>query len=162
MIEAERASFERAIKSGQIPTDEAAEAPVGAQAGVLEGAKDQLDVWLRYIKWVRERFPSGGSKSQLLPILERCTRSLLQEVVTNEEGARECIYADDVRYLRVWIAYADNLEEPLEVRTHARLVVTRGSVHYNRPCPTISYPAPAVPRHANEAATALPPGLPVP
>lgn len=58
-----------------------------------------------YIKWTRETFPAGGHKADLLPLLERATRSL--------QGSQR--YADDVRYLRVWVQYADCLPDPDDV-----------------------------------------------
>lgn len=49
----------------------------------------------RFIKWTQDAFKAGGSKSELLPLLERCTREL--------QGDER--YRDDARYLRVWIQY---------------------------------------------------------
>ncbi|KAK9822716.1 hypothetical protein WJX81_007865 [Elliptochloris bilobata] len=64
--------------------------------------QDPLEVWLRFVKWTQDTFKAGGSKSELLPLLERCTREL--------QGVER--YRDDARYLRVWIQYADCLPEP--------------------------------------------------
>ena len=50
----------------------------------------------RFIKWTHDTFKAGGNKSELLPLLERCTREL--------QGVER--YKDDARYLRVWIQYA--------------------------------------------------------
>ncbi len=57
--------------------------------------EDPLAAWLEYIKWTKDTFVSGGQKSELLPLLERCTREF--------HGKEE--YRDDIRYLRVWIQY---------------------------------------------------------
>jgi hypothetical protein len=57
--------------------------------------EDPLETWLEYIKWTKDTFVSGGQKSELLPLLERCTREF--------HGREE--YRDDIRYLRVWIQY---------------------------------------------------------
>ncbi|KAL4440602.1 hypothetical protein ABPG75_003603 [Micractinium tetrahymenae] len=66
---------------------------------------DPLEVWLRFIKWTQEAFAAGGHKAELLPLLERCTREL------QADGR----YAADIRYLRVWIQYADCLPDPGDV-----------------------------------------------
>lgn len=66
---------------------------------------DPLEVWLRFIKWTQEFFSAGGHKAELLPLLERCTREL-------QAGGR---YSADIRYLRVWIQYADCLPDPGDV-----------------------------------------------
>ena len=49
----------------------------------------------RLIKWVQAAYPAGGHQAQLRPLLERCTRELLQ----HEH------YKQDLRYLRVWLQY---------------------------------------------------------
>ncbi|WPT13100.1 Putative inactive serine/threonine-protein kinase bub1 [Picochlorum sp. SENEW3] len=67
--------------------------------------EDPLETWLEYIKWTKDTFVSGGQKSELLPLLERCTREF--------HGREE--YRDDIRYLRVWIQYADCLPDPADV-----------------------------------------------
>ena len=59
----------------------------------------------RYIKWTQETFPAGGHKAELLPILEMCTRQFQD----NPE------YKNDIRYLRVWIQYADCVPDPSDI-----------------------------------------------
>ncbi len=66
---------------------------------------DPLETWLDYIKWTKDTFVSGGAKSELLPLLEKCTR----------EFHKDDRYKDDIRYLRVWIQYADCLPDPSDV-----------------------------------------------
>lgn len=66
---------------------------------------DPLEKWVEYIKWTRDNFASGGKTSELLPLLEKCTREFHQ----SEQ------YRDDIRYLRVWIMYADSLPDPSDV-----------------------------------------------
>ncbi|PSC71993.1 mitotic checkpoint serine threonine-kinase BUB1 [Micractinium conductrix] len=73
---------------------------------------DPLEVWLRFIKWTQETFSAGGHKAELLPLLERCTREL-----QGWDGGR---YARDIRYLRVWIQYADCLPDPGDVFSFLR------------------------------------------
>ncbi|KAL0288227.1 UNVERIFIED_CONTAM: Mitotic spindle checkpoint protein BUBR1 [Sesamum angustifolium] len=50
------------------------------------------------IKWVQEAFPSGGDYSGLVVIYEQCVRTFWHEDR----------YKDDLRYLKVWLEYAEN------------------------------------------------------
>ncbi|KAG4917369.1 hypothetical protein JHK85_055650 [Glycine max] len=52
----------------------------------------------RCIKWVQEAFPPGGDSSGLVVIYEQCVRAFWH----SER------YKDDLRYLKVWLEYADN------------------------------------------------------
>lgn len=59
-----------------------------------------------YIKHVRETAPSGSTQSSLLiPLLERATKALL----TDET------FAQDIRYVRLWIAYSRLVERKSDV-----------------------------------------------
>ena len=49
----------------------------------------------RFIKWSQGNANTGSRRTELLPLLERCTR----ELQADER------YRGDVRYLRVWIQY---------------------------------------------------------
>ena len=66
---------------------------------------DPLEKWVEYIKWTKDTFVSGGKTSELLPLLEKCTREFHQSDQ----------YRNDIRYLRVWIMYADCLPDPSDV-----------------------------------------------
>ncbi|KAL3514906.1 hypothetical protein ACH5RR_027623 [Cinchona calisaya] len=59
---------------------------------------DPLQPWLRCIKWVQEAFPPGGDSSGLVVIYEQCVRSFWHQER----------YKDDLRYLKVWLEYAEN------------------------------------------------------
>ena len=72
---------------------------------------DPLEVWVRFIKWAEQTFHSGGRETEILPLLERCTREL-REAPENFEK-----YKDDPRYLRVWVKYADLCKEPGDIFT---------------------------------------------
>ena len=50
----------------------------------------------RLIKWTEQTFPTNKNE-ELLPILEKCTVELQEDTK----------YQKDLRYLRVWIKYAD-------------------------------------------------------
>ncbi|KAJ7558034.1 hypothetical protein O6H91_04G022800 [Diphasiastrum complanatum] len=66
--------------------------------------EDPLKPWIRFIKWAKETFPSGA-KSKLLPLLQLCTKTFLH---TKQ-------YYDDLRYLRLWVRYADCSSDPLQI-----------------------------------------------
>lgn len=60
---------------------------------------DPFEVWVRYVSWTVENFPSGNSHdSGLLHLLERATREFLHE----EQ------YKNDPRYVKLWIQYIQN------------------------------------------------------
>ncbi|KAK6947970.1 Mad3/Bub1 homology region 1 [Dillenia turbinata] len=62
---------------------------------------DPLQPWLECIKWVQEAFPPGGDSSGLVVLYEQCVRSFWH----SER------YKDDLRYLKVWLEYADNCSD---------------------------------------------------
>ncbi|RWR72761.1 mitotic spindle checkpoint protein BUBR1 [Cinnamomum micranthum f. kanehirae] len=59
---------------------------------------DPLHPWIECIKWVQESFPTGGECSGLVVIYEQCVRTFWHSDR----------YKDDLRYLKVWLEYADN------------------------------------------------------
>ncbi|XP_031488567.1 mitotic spindle checkpoint protein BUBR1 [Nymphaea colorata] len=62
---------------------------------------DPLMPWLECIKWVQEYFPAGGKYSGLLVIYEQCVRTFWHQAQ----------YKDDLRYVKVWLEYADNCSD---------------------------------------------------
>ena len=67
---------------------------------------DPLVLWNRYIKWVEANFPKGDSKTTVLDILERATKTL----------TKHSSYKEDKRFLRMWIRYADlDKEREMEI-----------------------------------------------
>ncbi|KAK4804973.1 hypothetical protein SAY86_004790 [Trapa natans] len=59
---------------------------------------DPLQPWLECIKWVQEAYPPGGDCSGLVVIYEQCVRTFWHSDR----------YKDDLRYLKVWLEYAEN------------------------------------------------------
>ncbi|XP_057951870.1 mitotic spindle checkpoint protein BUBR1 isoform X2 [Malania oleifera] len=59
---------------------------------------DPLHPWIECIKWVQEAFPPGGDCSGLVVIYEQCVRTFWHSDR----------YKDDLRYLKVWLEYAEN------------------------------------------------------
>lgn len=58
---------------------------------------DPLDIYDRYVKWTLNAYPSAQAtpQSQLLPLLERATKSFLTSTH----------YKNDPRYLKLWLHY---------------------------------------------------------
>lgn len=67
--------------------------------------EDPLDVWDRYIKWTEQTFPQGGKESNLNVLLERAVMRFTEE---NK-------YHNDVRYVDLWIKFAEHCHEPLDI-----------------------------------------------
>eukprot|EP01083_Nonionella_stella_P283903 966345_1 len=61
----------------------------------ISNGNDDLSIWSKYIKWVKNSYPAGGSKSKLFPVLERCTRRFV----------KESKYKNSKKYLRIWMDY---------------------------------------------------------
>ncbi|GMH04986.1 hypothetical protein Nepgr_006826 [Nepenthes gracilis] len=59
---------------------------------------DPLNPWLECIKWVQDAFPAGGECSGLVILYEQCVRTFWHSDQ----------YKNDLRYLKVWLEYADN------------------------------------------------------
>ena len=67
---------------------------------------DPLEVWTRYINWVRESYPQGHTtESGLITLIERCTRHFLSYPQ----------YKDDPRYLRLFILYTRYFDAPVDI-----------------------------------------------
>lgn len=63
----------------------------------INDSDDPLDIYDRYVKWTLNAYPSAQAtpQSQLLPLLERATKSFL----TSSH------YKNDPRYLKLWLHY---------------------------------------------------------
>lgn len=67
--------------------------------------EDPLALWLKYIRWTENAYPSGGFQSHLLVLLEKCTRQF-------KDDAR---YRQDIRYLRCWVLYSNLVRKPDDI-----------------------------------------------
>ncbi|EGG16886.1 putative protein serine/threonine kinase [Cavenderia fasciculata] len=67
--------------------------------------EDPLDLWTKYVKWIQQSYPGGNMKSELLVLLQRC----------NNLFVKSDQYKNDMRYLRLWLIYADMCREPIEI-----------------------------------------------
>lgn len=77
------------------------------EAALRESADgaDPLAAWVGYIKWTQEAFLVGGKNAKLMQLLEDCAHGF-------KDDSR---YAEDIRYLRVWIQYADLVRDPEQI-----------------------------------------------
>lgn len=66
---------------------------------------DPLDVWDRYINWTEQTFPQGGKESNMTTLLERAVTRFTEEKK----------YHNDPRYVDLWIKFAKNCSEPLDI-----------------------------------------------
>lgn len=57
--------------------------------------EDPLELWLEYISWIEQAFPSSGKSSELQAVLERCLQLF-------EHDAR---YKQDRRMIRTYIKF---------------------------------------------------------
>jgi hypothetical protein len=87
---------------------------------VEEVPADPLGVWIAYIRWRQEAFPSGGSRAQLSSLMERALRNFAQKEAS---PLMECYieeYRNDPRYVRLWVQYADMCADPTEIFLYMR------------------------------------------
>uniref|UniRef100_A0A7S1XHP9 Protein kinase domain-containing protein n=1 Tax=Compsopogon caeruleus TaxID=31354 RepID=A0A7S1XHP9_9RHOD len=68
---------------------------------------DPLSPWIKYIRWMQEKANtvSALSSDQMIEVLQRCC----------SEFAMTPKYANDPRFLRVFVRYADMASDPLQV-----------------------------------------------
>ncbi|GAX83349.1 hypothetical protein CEUSTIGMA_g10774.t1 [Chlamydomonas eustigma] len=64
---------------------------------------DPIEPWLKLVKWTQEHM--CGNKAELQRTLEMCTKELMKFKK----------YKSDVRFLRLWIHYADCLSDPADI-----------------------------------------------
>ncbi|KAJ0409320.1 hypothetical protein ATCC90586_000557 [Pythium insidiosum] len=64
---------------------------------------DPLSAWVQYVKWIEVNMPEDTRKR--FGVLEKCTREL-------KDHAR---YKNDIRYIRLWIQYADLVSNPKDI-----------------------------------------------
>ncbi|KAI9922386.1 hypothetical protein PsorP6_002457 [Peronosclerospora sorghi] len=64
---------------------------------------DPLANWLEYVRWLEVKMPEDTRKK--FKVLEKCTREL-------KDNPR---YRNDIRYIRLWIQYADLVSNPKDI-----------------------------------------------
>ncbi|XP_069493618.1 mitotic checkpoint serine/threonine-protein kinase BUB1 beta [Ambystoma mexicanum] len=69
---------------------------------------DPLDVWDRYVKWAEQAFPQGGKESNLSALLERAVKTFYEDTK----------YFQDLRYLKLWLKFANVCSEPLDLYSY--------------------------------------------
>ena len=83
---------------------------------------DPLLPWLQYVDWTVSSYPALSPCSSLLPLLEKATRTFLTAPQ----------YANDRRYVRLWLLYADRCPHPADIFAfmHSRALGRTQSVFY--------------------------------
>ncbi|XP_024521383.1 mitotic checkpoint serine/threonine-protein kinase BUB1 [Selaginella moellendorffii] len=69
---------------------------------------DPLKPWVACVKWAKSIITSSsapGVRGELCPLLEFCTKAFLDDPR----------YREDLRYLRIWLRYADCCADPLHI-----------------------------------------------
>merc|ERR1712072_792068 len=67
--------------------------------------QDPIAPWLEYIKWKKTAYKAQGHQSHLEELLEQCILFVMKSPELKDQ------YRDDLRFLKVWISYADMLED---------------------------------------------------
>ncbi|KAK4531936.1 hypothetical protein CCYA_CCYA10G2793 [Cyanidiococcus yangmingshanensis] len=87
---------------------------------VEEVPTDPLGVWIAYIRWRQEAFPSGGLRAQLSGLMDRALRSFVQAEASPLMERYVEQYRNDPRYVRLWVQYADMCPDPTEIFLYMR------------------------------------------
>ncbi|EFC45027.1 predicted protein [Naegleria gruberi] len=77
----------------------------------LSNHLDPITVWLEYVEWIEKSYPTLSKASQYVPTLQACTKFILSNQQLLER------YRNDERYLGVWLKYADQCLDPIDVFT---------------------------------------------
>ncbi|TFY62675.1 hypothetical protein EVJ58_g3718 [Rhodofomes roseus] len=78
---------------------------INVEVALEDEDDDPLEAYCRFVNWTVENYPQGHSaESGLLELLEEATRVLKDD--------RERKWRDDIRYLKLWVLYANYVEKP--------------------------------------------------
>lgn len=73
---------------------------------ILQDLDDPLDLYLQYIKWIRENYKTGNTnESELIQVLERITHDFKDDDY----------YKNEIRYFKVWLEYITYSDHPGDV-----------------------------------------------
>jgi hypothetical protein len=66
------------------------------QIGKLgDKGSDPLALWVKYVNWTKQNYPSETLKQNIFSIVERCVRLFISDLR----------YKNDIRYLSLWVTY---------------------------------------------------------
>nr|CAG4713692.1 unnamed protein product [Naegleria fowleri] len=106
-----------------------------ASTSILSNHVDPLSVWLEYIEWIEKNYPTLNKSSQYVPTLQACTKYILSSSSSSQKQQQQPHdssslsssssssssllerYREDERYLKVWLKYADQCLDPIDVFT---------------------------------------------
>ncbi|KAH9951567.1 Mad3/BUB1 homology region 1-domain-containing protein [Amylocystis lapponica] len=78
---------------------------INVEVALEDDDDDPLEAYCRFVYWTVENYPQGHSaESGLLELLEEATR-----VLKDDRGGT---WRDDMRYLKLWVLYANYVEKP--------------------------------------------------
>ena len=80
---------------------------------------DPLDAYDEFVQWTRKNYDDSDSGSGLLELLEGATRKFKDDPN----------YKMDLRYLKMWLLYARQVEEPTNIYTF--LIANGIGTHYS-------------------------------
>ncbi|CAH7667816.1 Mad3/BUB1 homology region 1-domain-containing protein [Phakopsora pachyrhizi] len=93
------------------------------QSLIDELRKDPLEVYVQYVRWTIDSYPSGATtaESNLIPLLEQSTRKFLKSKR----------YKQDLRYLKLWIFYSNQVLRPIAKNIFNFLLVNEIGTNYS-------------------------------
>jgi hypothetical protein len=74
---------------------------------LLEATEDPLLIWLEYLTWIEDSYPTLNKSSMFVETLQRCTRTFTSD----------SRYKNDRRFMLLWLRYADTCSDPIDVFT---------------------------------------------
>lgn len=77
-------------------------------AEALQEDEDPLAAYDDFVKWTLQQYPADDISSGLLELLEECTRRFRGDLR----------YKGDLRYLKLWSAYAKQVEKPSTIYSY--------------------------------------------
>ena len=81
---------------------------INVEVALEDDEDDALDAYARFVDWTVENYPQGHSaESGLLELLEEATR-----VLKDHRGG---MWRGDIRYLKLWVLYANYVEKPATI-----------------------------------------------
>ncbi|KZT53512.1 hypothetical protein CALCODRAFT_486276 [Calocera cornea HHB12733] len=88
-------------------------------AEAADGYDDPLEPYVKFVKWTIDNYPAGQTaESGIIPLVERTARRF-------KDDPR---YKSDLRYLKVWVAYATYVQDPIVIYQH--LLANEIGTHY--------------------------------
>lgn len=82
---------------------------------------DPLAVYVQFVQWIVNTYGENDPTSGLLKVLEKVTA----------EFAQDSLYKTDLRFLKLWILYAHQVERPIAIAIYAFLLKNEIGTSYS-------------------------------